>query len=73
MYQIVPFIQIECVAKVVNNPFYTICLLEECHFMKFIQHEDFICRVLEEIYVYDTEYEMLHSGVTIVERAEFDL
>lgn len=63
----------ECVVKVFNKINSTITLLSECHFMKFLSHEDYICKVLEEIYVYDTDERRLHSGVAIIERAECDL
>ena len=46
----------ECVAKVNNDTESSLSLLEECHFMKFIDNEEYICKVLEEIYVFDTKH-----------------
>lgn len=63
----------ECVVKVLNKSYNTFSLLDECHYLKFLNNEDYICKVLEEIYVYDTHSNMLHSGIAIVERAECDL
>lgn len=41
--------------------------------MKYVENDEFICKPLEEIYIYDPKLKAIHSGVVIIERAEFDL
>ena len=66
IYQVEPFVPIECVAKVslVDS---TIDLLEENHYLKLAAHPSYVCRVLEEIVIYNTKFSVPIVGVAIIE------
>ena len=39
------------------------------HIMKLVYHEDYICKVFEEILIYDEKKESVYLAVLILERA----
>ena len=41
----------------------------ENHLLKLVYQEDYICKVLEEILIYDEPNDSVHRAVSIVERA----
>ena len=53
VYAMEPFIPIEAVIKLSNSNTSKLSLLSENHFLNLIYHEDYICKVLEEILIYD--------------------
>ena len=61
-----PFVPIETVAKV-SLMDSTIDLLEENHYLRLAAHSDYICKVLEEIVLFDTKTQSPLAGVTLVE------
>ena len=53
VYGVEPFIPIEAVIKLSNSNISKLSLLRENHFLNLIYHGDYICKVLEEILIYD--------------------
>ena len=53
VYAIDPFIPVEAVIKVPKSKRTKLDLVTENHFLRLLYHEEFICKVLEEIVVYD--------------------
>ena len=53
VYGIEPFIPVEAVIKLSNSNISKLSLLMENHFLNLLYHEDYICKVLEEILIYD--------------------
>ena len=47
--------------------------MTENHFLRLLYNEEFICKVLEEIIVYDKKNERAYVAVSIIERASCDL
>ena len=68
-----PFIPIEAVIKLSNSNRSKLSLLIENHFLNLIYHEDYICKVLEEILIYDKLKERVYLDVSVIERASCDL
>jgi hypothetical protein len=48
-------------------------IIMESHLLKLISHDDFICRVMEEIIEYNEELKQIITYVVIVEQAKMDL
>jgi len=48
-------------------------LLQENHFLKLIEHKDYICKVLEEVATYNKENDSILGMVALIESAKNDL
>lgn len=45
----------------------------ENHLLRAVGNEDYICKIFEEVIVYNPQHERIDGLVTIVEKAEMDL
>ena len=52
VFRINPFIPVEVIAKVTKDPEMADDILTENSFLKLAYHEDYICRVYEEVIAY---------------------
>ena len=73
VYDIEPFIPVEAVVKVSKSKRTKLDLVTENHFLRLLYNEELICKVLEEIIVYDKKKKRAYIAVSIVERASCDL
>ena len=53
VYHIEPFIPVEAVVKLSKSTRTNLGLLTENHFLRLLHNEEFICKMLEEIIIYD--------------------
>ena len=53
VYAVDPFIPVEAVIKVSKSKRTQKNLMIENHFLRFLRNEEFICKMLEEIVIYD--------------------
>ena len=73
VYDIEPFIPVEAVVKISISDRSKLGLVTENQFLRLLYDEEFICKVLEEIIVFDREKQRVYAAVSIVERASCDL
>ena len=73
VFRINPFIPVEVIAKVTKDPESADEILTENAFLKLAYHEDYICKVYEEVIGFGVKQGEVKGLVAIVECAENDL
>ena len=72
IYQIEPFVPIEAVAKVSIEEG-TLDILNENQLLRLAANPEYICKVLEEIVIFDTKSYKPKATVALIEQAQMDL
>lgn len=73
IFKVDSLLPMEIVAKMANSPTNSRSLLLENHMLRLSQNDDCVCKVLEEIIIFDETFNEVILVVAIIEKAEYDL